>query len=902
MAWSRYLKRGWWDEERSREIQSYLEIETEENLSKGMSPDEAQSAAYRKFGNVTMIREEIYHMNTLGFVETLWRDARHAWRRLCASPIFALFTAFTLALGIGATTAVYSIVRGVLGPTPGVARIESIVNVYHFPHGSVPMIAMSYGDYLDFHARQTTLQEVTAWCFFRQAFVANGQAETAFGEAVGGEYFQLLGVIAERGRTLQPADDKPGAPPVVVISHGVWQRLFGGAPDIVGRMVKMNGHNFEIVGVAPLAFSGLFNNGLVPSAIWAPLASVPLLNIGDTLDPNERSHRWLMVKGRLKPGRTLSEVAAEVTSIAKQLDAAYPIGEDIDRRSRMSYSFSRPWAVRRAVDVHVNEAADIVVGPMAWTIMGALILVLLVACTNIANLMLARGAARRHELAVRLALGAPRWRLVREILVESTILAGAGGIAGLGIARWLLFMLGNDLAVGTNISLHLAPRLDPWIIAMSAAATLLTLVVTGLVPALQSTRADLRTALATDGSHTMHWRWRGRRILISTQVAVSVILLSLTALCTSQLWQQSRLNSGIDLEHLALAQVDFAMQGYEEARVRQIVDATLGQMALRPGVDAVSASSGLPIGIGVITPGCTVRALGDSRPCSAELVAGTPGIFRTLGVTIRRGRVFNETDTQSATRVVVISESTAKALFDTAEVVGRRLELKRIRWVGESEHPTETMTIVGVAADTDARLAGQRDHGAVYLPFAQHYEGRLVLAVRTSGDPGNLVGVLRQALRSVDPGVAVTQAGTGLAVAGPSNVFLQVTAGLAGVLGSFALVLALAGLYGVLSHIVARRTWEIGVRVALGADRTKIMGMVLRDGLVPVGCGIGAGLMAGIMARMLLRPFFVQLLPALDPGVLTVVPALMLLAGIVACYLPARRAARVDPNIALREL
>jgi predicted permease len=870
-----------------------------------MSPDEARSAAYRKFGNVTMVREEIYHMNTLGFVETLWRDVRHAWRRLCATPVFALFTALTLALGIGATTAVYSIVRGVLGPTPGVAHIESIVNVYHTPRGSVPMVAMSYGDYLDFRARQTTLQEVTAWCFFRQAFVANGQAETAFGEAVGGEYFQLLGVIAEMGRTLQPADDRPGAPPVVVISHGVWQRLFGGAPDIVGRLIKMNGHNYEIVGVAPVAFNGLFNNGMVPSAMWVPLASVPLLPkeaLGYTLDPNQRSHRWLMVKGRLKPGRILSEVAAEVTSIAKQLDAAYPIGQDLDRRYRMPYAISRPWAVRRAVDVHVNETADVVVGPMAWTIMGAAVLVLLVACTNIANLMLARGAARRHELAVRLALGAPRWRLVREILVESTILASAGGIAGLGIARWLLFILGNDLAVGTNISLHLVPQLDPWVIAMSAAATLLTLVVTGLVPALQSTRADLRAALATDGSHTAHSRWRGRRILISAQVAVSVILLSLTALCTSQLWQQSRLDSGIDLEHLALAQVDFAMQGYEEARVRQIVDATLRQMARRPGVDAVAASSGLPVGLGVTTPGCVVRTLDESRRSGAELVAATPGIFKTLGVAIRRGRAFNETDTQSASPVIVVNEVTARALFDTPDVLGRRLGLKRAQWVGESEHPVETMTIVGVAADSDAGSVGRRDRGVVYLPFAQHYEGRLILAARASGDPRNLIGALRQALRSVDPGVAVTQAGTGLAVAGPSSVFLQVTAGLAGVLGSLALVLALAGLYGVLSHVVARRTWEIGVRVALGAGRMKILGMVLRDGLVPVGCGIGAGLMAGIMARMLLRLFFIQLLPALDPGVLTVVPVLMLLAGIVACYLPARRAARVDPNIALKEL
>ena len=228
--------------------------------------------------------------------------------------------------------------------------------------------------------------------------------------------------------------------------------------------------------------------------------------------------------------------------------------------------------------------------------------------------------------------------------------------------------------------------------------------------------------------------------------------------------------------------------------------------------------------------------------------------------------------------------------------------MQRRLWAGESEHPIETMTIVGVAADSDSGSVGRRDRGVVYLPFAQHYEGRLVLSVRASGDPGNLVGALRQALRSVDSGAAVTQAGTGLAIAGPSSVFLQVTAGLTGVLGGLALVLALAGLYGVLSKVVARRTWEIGVRVALGAGRTKIIGMVLRDGLFPVGCGIGAGLTAGIMARMVLRPFFVQLLPALDPGVLTVVPVLMLLATIVACYFPARRAARIDPNIALREL
>jgi predicted permease len=883
------------------ELQTHIEMLVEEEVRRGASPEDARRLSRLRFGGLDQTRESVYDARAF-WLESSWQDLRYAWRRVRATPLFSILAVLSLALGMGATTAIYSLVRSILGPPPGVPNIGSIVNVYHWPRGNPQIIGLSYGDYQDFRSRQTVFQDVTAWSFFHQAFTANGQAETSFGEIVGGEYFQLLGVNAQLGRTIQPGDDVPGAPPVVVISHGVWQRMFGGAPDAVGRAIKINGNNFEIVGVAPQAFSGLFNSGLTPSALWVPLASAPLFqgaHLGN-LDQNERSHRWLMVKGRLKSGRTMAEAAAEVRRIGAQLDVAYPIGQDLEAGTRPPYDVSRPWSVRKAAEIHMSEMVDTIAGTMAATIMAAVGLVLLVACTNIANLMLARGSGRRHELAVRMALGASRWGLIRGLLAECGILAVAGGIAGLGIARWLLIMLGNDLEINGNV-LHIMPSLDIAAVSVTAAAAFLALLVAGLAPAVQTTRTDIRSALTTDGFHGARPRWRGRRVLIAAQVAVSVILLSITALCISQIQQQSHLNSGVDLEHLAVAEVNFSEQGYEEARVRQIVGAVLDQMGNRPGVDAVAASSGLPVGM--TTPGCGVSRIDQVPNFRAELVAGTPGIFRTLGVAITRGRAFSVYDTKRSEPVIVVNETTARKLFETTEVVGRQLRLQRAQWVGEQEHPVETFRIIGVASDSDARSAGQRDSGVVYLPFDQHYEGHLVFSVHVIGKPTIFVGDLRRALRSIDPDAAVVRAGTGPAVAGPSNVYLQIMAGLSGTLGSFALVLALAGLYGVLSHVVARRTWEIGVRIALGSNRSSILRLVLRDGLRPVVIGIIVGSALSTAARMLIKPWVAKmLLPDQSLTALIFVPVLSLIAGFVACYLPAQRAASMNPNVALREL
>ena len=827
---------------------------------------------------------------------------RYAWRRLRATPLFTIFAVVTLALGIGATTAIYSIVHAVLGPPPGVADPGRLVNVTHAESGSVPMIALSYGDYRDLHSQQTVFQGLTGWAFFRFAVAAGSEASPEWVEAGSAEYFQVLGVQPEAGRTFTAADDEIGAPPVAVISDGAWHRIFGGSGDAIGRSISINGVTFQIVGIARREFAGLFNSGLVPTTAWVPLNSLRALPqqavANDRFDVNDRSNRWVQVRARLKDGVTVEQARAEVRGIARQLDQAVPLHPDSNLRMP-PYETSRPWLVRRTIDVPLGEWAAGVLTPMAATLMVAVGLVLLVACTNLANLMLARASSRRHELAVRLAMGASRWRVIRESLVEGVMLAAAGGFGGLVVARVLLVIIGRDLAVGPA-TLHLEPSIDRAVILIALAAATLALLVTSLGPAWQSTRADVRTALSTDGGHSSVSRWRGRRWLIAAQVTVSFVLVAVAALSLAQVRAASRQDAGMSLTRLAIANVDFNAQNYDEARVRQIVDATLAVITRQSEIQGAAWSSGLPVGFS--TPPAFIGVTADPRE-GAAVISATPGIFSTLGVSIVNGHTFSDQDSSASEPVAVISRRTAISLFGRADVTGQSIFVKRFPTSRDDKPKTTALTVIGVAADTDTGVVGRSDRDVVYVPLAQSFQPRLVLTARAAGDPAPLVGVLHQTLGSIAPGLAIDQIGTAeSATNGPTNVFLQIVAGLSGVLGALALILALAGLYGVLSHLVERRTREIGVRMALGAARMDMYRMVVRDGLRPVVAGVVIGLVIGVIVRRALTPFFSRLLPTVDPAVMIVLPLLMLAAGVVAAYLPARRAARVDPNVALREL
>ena len=835
----------------------------------------------------------------------LGREVSHAWRRLGATPLFTLFAVLTLAAGIGVTTAVYSVVRAVLSPPSGVRDPGTLVYLFHYPCCSGPIHSLAWPDFQDFRDRQTVFGRVAAFSALRQTVVAAGGSETAFGEIVSGEYFNVLGVNAALGRTLQPQDDEPGAPLVVVLSHGVWQRLFGGRPDVVGETVRMGGRVFEVVGVAPASFRGLFNSGLIPSSVWVPLRTATEFRVFGTAEElQSRERHWLRVVGRLDDGRTVDEAATEATLIAGQLDAESPIGQDItDRRFRSVYAISRPWAVRSMVDLRMNITVDETVGWLAAIVMASIGLVLMVACTNLANLLLARGSLRRQEMAVRLALGASRWRLVRETVVESGLLAVAGGLVGLALARVLLILIGSGVSAGPGVTLAVQPRLDAVVLLVSLAATLIALFVAGMAPALQSARADVRSALAAESGQAALPRWRGRRLLIAGQVAVSVVLLATASLFLTQIVAEGRIDTGLDLDRIVVAEVDFAEQGIDETRTRQVIAGVIGQLSNRGDVEAAAVSSGLPIGL--TTPGGILRAPGQD-PVFVGFVAATPEIFGTLGVSIARGRPLDARDVAGAEPVMVIDEAAARKAFGTIEVVGRQIEVERRRWVGQAPQPPHVRTIVGVASASDPGTG--RENAVMYLPLDQQFEPRLVFSARAAdGDPTPLVAVLRSAIRAAGPDLGITRIGTGEDTVLPPNLFPRIAAGLSGVLGAFALVVALAGLYGVLSHLVARRTREIGLRMALGASRPQILTLVVREGLSPVVLGVVAGGGLGWLARAGVQPNLLRLaamreLPAAGVWGLAAVPVLLLAVGLLACYLPARRAAHVDPNVALRTL
>jgi predicted permease len=832
--------------------------------------------------------------------DSLRRDLALASRRLLSTPAFTVFSILTLGLGIAATTAVLSIVRAVAAPPSGVRDPQGIANIYHAPSGGLPFRNMSYGDYQDLRAEQTSFASLTAWTFSRFAIAAHGQSETSFGEIVGGEYFDLLGVKPALGRSLGPSDDTLSAAPVAVLSYETWRSLFDGAPDVIGRTVTINGQPFDVVGVAPRDFHGLFNNGFVPTAAWIPIASVQFLpreGNGYTLDRSDRDRRWLLVKGRLKTDRTFAQAQSEVTAIGANLDRTYALGRDLDSRLRLPKALSRrEWTLRPMTDVILNENADFFVRPLMAILLASVLLVLLVACSNLANLMVARATGRRHEFGVRLALGASRTRLIRESVVESILLAAAGGCAGIMLAKVLLVLIGSDLHL-ENVGLHLEAHIDALVLAGAAAASLLALIASGLGPALHAARTDIRNVLSSSAGAIVTPRWRGRRLLIGLQVMTSLALLVVASACIMEVRTLSRHDSGMDLDHLAIAQVDFASQKIDATRARAIGERVLEMMQHRPDVDAVAVSSALPV---LNATGGRLKIDGN-RTLFATVLVSSPGIFKALGVPILHGRGFDAHDSRAAAPVAIVSRSVANALFGGAAAVGRPMAVKRQGWAGEPEPEEKIVTIAGITADTDTGSLARRGTGTVYLPFGQENDRRLVFSARSSAAPGVVALALRKALAEADPNLAVQQSGIAAQVVGPPNLFAEVAGGIAGVLGTFALVLALTGLYGALSHAVAGRTREIGVRLALGSGQRRIVRMVLIDGMLPVACGIAAGGVLGVIARFAMRPAFVRLFPALDAPSLIVAPICMLVAALAACYLPARRASRADPNTALRE-
>jgi predicted permease len=896
------LRRTRFEREMRDELRAHIEHRADDLVNEGLSRDEAVRRARIEFGAVEAWKEQC--RDASGFAPLrpfhgAWGDLRLAARRLMATPFFTLFAIVSLALGLGVTTAVYSLLDTLFWRPVPFHQSERLAFITAPAPGNPTLFSqsMSYPDFRDLTASATGAGEFAASARLIQTLVTTNVSEVVSGEAVTGSYFEVLAVRAALGRTIQPADDA-GAAAVVVIAHALWTTAFDADPAIVGRVVRLGGQPFEVIGVTPREFGGLTLDPVQKASLWVPLSSSSRFGrMSETMRDRER--RMLSVVARTPAGLSLDAVSAEVRAAARSLDRSVPIHQTTMHQDRAGWEMRaapRDWAARHPAELRPDTPAR-----LAWLVAGVVALVLVVACTNLANLMLARGTARQHEFAVRRALGASRWRLVREASAEGAVIAVIGGGLALAVTQALLVAFSVDIPTARGV-LRIDPVVSLGALGLASGALLLSLIVFGLEPALQLTRESVSPSLAA-GAGNLSGRSQGRqRSLLRWQVAICTCFFLIAAILGKLVVAEMRHDPGIDLQRLALARVSFVTLGWDEARARRAIDAAVDEARREPALESIAITSGMPFG-DTGTPLATVSTpdvpiVTGRTYKSSLLLQASPEIFPTLGARILRGRAFDHRDDASALPVAVISERMAQDVFGTADAIGREISLQV--W---SRPPTRTFTVVGIAADTDTQHVFSRNANLIYVPLVQQYpEHGVVLVARTAGDPAAAARALQGALHRVDPEFGTMSSGAASVLLAPQLVAARVAGALTVSLGTLTLLLSMVGLFGVQSEVVARRTREVGVRMALGATASQVQRMILAQGIWPVLQGMALGLLIGVVCRFGIRTILDAPIQILDPLAFAIIPMVLLGAGWAACWLPARRAAAVDPNVALRHL
>src|SRR5216684_2944056 len=810
-------------------------------------------------------------------METLWQDLRHGVRMLLKRPGFTLTVVMTLALGIGANATIFTWIKAILlAPLPGMERPDELVEIWGATrHNSA--LSTSYLDYIDFRDRNTALSGVVAHQILALNMSCGGKPERVRGAVVSGNYFDVLGIKALIGRTFLPEEDRtPNSHPVAVIGYGLWQRRFGSDPHVIGQKITLNEHDFTIIGVTPADFASPFAGNAID--VWTPLmmkdyVARPHFSLTD------RGSRWLMVMGRLKPGATVPQAQANIAAIASHLEKEYP--QTNERMGVAVYSvLQSPFSLKQDMR------------PPLAILMAAVGVVLLIACANVANLLLARATSRRKEIALRLALGGSRGRLVRQMLTESFVLASLGAALGLAMAFWTARSLAAFLPpYASRVSFDTRP--DAVVFAFTLGLTVITTLLFGLAPTLHASKQDLVTAMK-DNTATVGRGPRKvslRHALVITQVALSMVALISAGLFVRSLREAYKADPGFDPHGVLLASFDPFLSGYDESRGREFYRRLVERVRTVPGIQSATLARRLPLTDGGIAfANVAIDGYAPAKDEDMRLNYETvgPQYFQTMRIPFVHGRDFDERDQEGAPGVVIINETMAGRYWPGGDALGRRLKLTK-----------DWLEIVGIAKDVKNRSLSEAPQPFLYLPLLQDYRSNMILVARTTIDPEKMFQPVRAEVAALDPKIPIFGVKTFEEHIGISFFLQRMAATLLSIFGLLALSLAAIGLYGVMAYSVSQRTRELGIRVSVGAERRDIFKLILGQGLAISVVGLLAGLVAALgVTRLTARLLYG--VSATDPVTFIVIALLLLCVTLLACYLPARRATKVDPMIALR--
>ncbi len=826
---------------------------------------------------------DLFRRSSSAFWDALWlqrqrredemvQDFRFGVRMLLKAPAFTLIAVLTLALGIGANTAIFGVVNALLlRPLGGVAEPDRLVQVGRQYAEKSYVSDSSYPDYLDYRAANTTMSGLAVTTPTAFHLSARGETERVEGELVSGNYFDVLGATAARGRLIAGTDQ--GSDQVAVVSYRLWQRRLGGDDGAIGSRITVDGHEFTIIGVASERFEGIEVG--TSRDMWVPIVTLPRTTPEMTPRFDQRGASWLQMFGRLKPGGTFEQARTEFATIAGRLAHAYP-----DTNARAGAGMVAGLGRDPEVQTQLRR--------FAYLPFVAVGIVLLIACANVAGLLLARAAGRQREIATRLALGAGRIRVVRQLLTESLTLAAAGGAAGLMIGRWLSQWLHTLLPEKyLFLTFNLDFGLDWRVFSFMLAITTATGLVFGLMPALQASRPDLVATLKGSGVFSRRGGGSGLRgTLVVSEVALALILLVAAGLFVRTLHNAVGIETGYESGHVLTARIDLARQGYDEDRGRVFQRQLIEHLQARPDVEAAALAVTLPLNDARWEN--PIRRAGDSTRIQTFQNVVSPRYFDTMQIPLLHGRQFSDHDDAQSPKVAILNQTLARIMWPDGRVLGQRLTFKG-----------QTIEIVGVVRDIKGRNLFEPPGPMFYVPLLQDYEPNVIVHLRTRVPPAQVVAGLRREVQFLDKDLPVYRVKALDEHVTATLTPQRLLAHLISSLGVLALLLSGIGMYGLLAHVVSERTPEIGLRMALGAGKRDVVRLFVTRGMKLALSGVVIGMAAAAALTQLIKSLLYGVSP-LDPLTMTVVPLMLVLTAFMACYVPARRAATGDPKAALR--